>query len=248
MLYANVSQGFKSGGFPAAIAFSIPQLQPFESEQLTAYETGFKSILADGKVLLNVSGYYYDWEDLQAATAVDRIDPVSGQLVRVVVLTNAGDAELSGLEAEFSWLPTDQISLHLGTNFMFERKIVAGNFEGDTPAHTPEFTLNGQISYNSSKSIGGFQPFAQLDYSYQGAQEFILPNTIGAGGSSYSLVNLTLGVNSEDGRWSAYVFARNLFDKTYVSENFGVGSSFLPARTLFGPPRIFGLSLSYAMK
>ncbi len=248
LLYTNVNQGFKSGGFPAAIAFSIPQLQPFESEQLTAYELGFKSTLADGRILFNLVGYYYDWEDFQAATAVDRIDPISGQGVRVVVLTNAGDAELSGTEAEFSWLVTDEITLQAGTNYMFKREIVSGNFAGDTPAHTPELTFTGQVSYNSTSSIKGFHPFAQLDYSYQSEQEFILRNAIGAQGESYSLVNLNLGVLSEDGKWTVSAFARNLFDETYTSENFGVGSSFLPARTLFGPPRIYGISLSYAMR
>lgn len=248
MIYTSVNRGFKSGGFPSAISFTIPQLQPFESEKLTAYELGFKSTLANGRVRFNLMGYYYDWEDFQAATAVDRIDPVSGQGVRVVVLTNAGDAELSGSEAELSWRVTDQVTVMAGANYMFRRKIVSGNFAGDTPAHTPELTANGRISYNSSISIRGFHPFAQVDYRYMGSQQFILRNTPGATGDNYSLVNLNLGVISDDERWTLSAFARNLTDKTYVSENFGPGSSFLPARTMFGPPRIYGVSLSYSMR
>ncbi len=45
MLYANVSKGFKGGGFPASIAFSASNLQPFAPEKIFAYEAGFKATL-----------------------------------------------------------------------------------------------------------------------------------------------------------------------------------------------------------
>ena len=75
LLYASFNRGFKSGGFPASIAFTRNQLLPFVSEELLAYEVGFKSTLLDGNVRFNAAGYYYDWNDMQARAALDRIDP-----------------------------------------------------------------------------------------------------------------------------------------------------------------------------
>jgi len=244
LVYASVNRGFKSGGFPAAIAFSIPQLQPFEEEILTAYEIGFKSSFAQDRGRLNVVGYYYDWEDFQAATAVDRVDPVSGQEVRVVVLTNAGDAEIKGIEAELAYQLSDTVRFQVGANFM-DRDIVSGNFEGDTPAHAPQWNVSGQLGYTATQTFKGLRPFGTVNVSYISEQEFILANSPGAVVDEYTLVDLNLGLVTEDERWTFSGFVRNLTDKTYVSEVFGPGSTFLPTRTLFGPPRIYGASIEY---
>src|SRR5690606_34828351 len=80
LIYASASEGFRGKGFPASIAFSIPQLLPFDEETLFAYEAGFKSTLFDGHIVLNGSFYYYDFEDFQAQTAVDR------EGIRLIVL------------------------------------------------------------------------------------------------------------------------------------------------------------------
>ena len=72
LLYANISRGFKGPGFPATISFSTPQLAPFSSGTLLAYEAGVKSTLANNRLTFNAAGYYYDWKDMQATTAVTR--------------------------------------------------------------------------------------------------------------------------------------------------------------------------------
>ena len=245
LLYASFNRGFKSGGFPAAIAFSYNQLLPFESEELLAYEAGLKSSLLDGAVKFNAAGYFYDWSDMQAVTAVDRIDPVSGQNVRVIVLSNAGDAEIYGVEAEITWQLTPELLVYTGLNAM-DAEITSGQYDGQTPAHAPDFTINGLISYTASQAIVGFRPFAQFDYSYTDSNQFILPNHPGAVQNSYTLLNARIGIRSDDGRWELAGWGRNLSDKVYFSEIFGPASGFLPGRLHYGPPRIFGVSLSYS--
>ena len=244
LFYASFNRGFKSGGFPAAIAFSANQLLPFESEELLAYEAGFKSTLLEGNVKFNASVYYYDWSDMQARTAVDRIDPVSGQEVRVLVLANAGNADIYGVEAEATWQATRELMFYTGFNLM-DAEIKTGNFDGQSPTHAPDFTINGLASYEASQGIAGFRPFAQLDFSYTDKNQFILPNHPGAVQNSYTLLNARLGIRSEDGRWEVAGWGRNLTDKVYLSEVFGPASGFLPGRLHYGPPRIFGVSLSY---
>lgn len=245
LLYASFNRGFKSGGFPASIAFSRNQLLPFKAEELLAYEAGFKSTLLDGNVQFNAAGYYYDWNDMQARAALDRIDPVSGQNVRVITLGTAGDVEIYGAEAELTWQLTPELLVYTGVNLM-DAEIQNGDYEDQTPAHAPDFTINGLVSYTVSQAISGFRPFAQFDWSYTDSNQFILPNHPGAVQNSYTLLNARIGIRSDNGRWELAGWGRNLSDKEYFSEIFGPASGFLPGRLHYGPPRIFGVSLSYS--
>ena len=245
LLYASFNRGFKSGGFPASIAFSRNQLLPFKAEELLAYEAGFKSTLLDGNVQFNAAGYYYDWNDMQARAALDRIDPVSGQNVRVITLGTAGDVEIYGAEAELTWQLTPELLVYTGVNLM-DAEIQNGDYEDQTPAHAPDFTINGLVSYTAPQAISGFRPFAQFDYSYTDSNQFILPNHPGAVQNSYTLLNARIGIRSDNGRWELAGWGRNLSDKEYFSEIFGPASGFLPGRLHYGPPRIFGVSLRYS--
>ena len=62
MLYASHSTGFKSGGINLDVTGGQGT---FDSESIDAYELGFKSTLADGRVTLNAALFYMDMEDFQ---------------------------------------------------------------------------------------------------------------------------------------------------------------------------------------
>lgn len=240
LIYANISRGFKGGGFPAAISFSSDELLPYESETLMAYEAGFKATLADGHVRFNSAFYFYDWQDFQASAAADRAGGV-----RVITVTNAGDAEIYGFEADLVWAPTSEFFFQLGFNWM-DAEIVSGEFKGHTPAHTPKVTLNGIARYDADSAIiGGFKPFVQVDFNYSSEVQFILPNHPGATQEAYTLVNLRFGLKSQDDRWEIAGWIKNVGDKLYRSEVFGPGSGFLPGRIHYGAPSLAGISLSY---
>ncbi len=239
LFYASVNRGFKGGGFPAEISFNPADLAPYEPETLWAYEAGFKSTLADGRLRFNSALYHYDWQDFQASTAIDRAG------IRVIVLSNSGDAEITGLESEIAWVPTDELSFMLGFNWM-DAEIVSGIHEGLTPAHSPEISFNGIARYDSSATVfSDFRPFAQIDVNYTDDTQFILPNHPGAASDAYTLVNLRFGVKSQDDRWEIAGWIQNAGDKLYRSEVFGPGSSFLPGRIHYGAPRLFGISIGY---
>lgn len=242
LVYANVSRGFKGAGFPAAISFSVPELTPYDSETLTAYEVGFKSTFPDSRIRLNAAAYYYDWQDFQASAAQDRADGV-----RVITVTSAGDVEIIGAEVELTWQPVDQLAVQLGLNLM-DADIVSGEYLGQTPAHTPDLSFNGLVRYDASEPLfGEFAAFAQVDFSYTDDVQFILPNHPAATEKAHSVVNLRAGVKSQDGRWEFAGWVKNAGDKLYRSEVFGPGSGFLPGRVHYGPPKLVGVSLSYSM-
>ena len=92
MLFADVSTGFKAGGFNQAVSLSQPnQLQSFAPERITAYTFGIKNRFLDNKLQLNVEAFYWDYKDLQlSAQAFDG----TGNLV--LLTQNAGAARVAG--------------------------------------------------------------------------------------------------------------------------------------------------------
>jgi iron complex outermembrane recepter protein len=238
LLYVSISRGFKGPGYPATIAFSVPQILPFESEELLAYEAGLKSTLANGNLQLNSAAYYYDWNDLQATTAVDR------EGIRLIVLANAGDARVYGLESEATWFAGEELTVRAGLNIM-DAEITTGEFTGDTPVQTPSFMANAIATYSPTAAIAGAQPFAQLDISYRSKIELALANNPAEVQDGYTLVGFRAGLRSADGKWEGAVWADNLTDELYKASSFGAGSTFLPGRIVYAPPRTYGISLSY---
>lgn len=239
LFYFSISRGFKGPGFPATISFSPQQSAPFETETLWAYELGMKSTLADGKLQFNAAAYYYDWQDFQATTAVDR------EGIRLIVLANAGDAEVYGVEAEAFWYATDEFSLRAGVNIM-EAKIKTGEFEGFTPVQSPSFSGTLMASYRPNTTFGSFKPFLNVDYTYRSKIEFALPNNIADAQSGYGLLGLRAGLTSEDGKWEVSVWGRNLTDKLYLSQSFGGDSTFLSGRLVYADPRMYGATLRFS--
>ena len=98
MIYGSYSRGYKGGGFnpPFDPALFPNATRTFEPEFINAFEIGTKSSFADGKFIANLSAFYYDYEGLQIARIVNRTS-----------FNENVDAEITGLEAEFSWAPTD---------------------------------------------------------------------------------------------------------------------------------------------
>ena len=64
--YASFTHGFKSGGFNLDSTAAIGGADPrFASEEVDAYEIGFKSELFDRRLTLNVAGFYEDFDNFQ---------------------------------------------------------------------------------------------------------------------------------------------------------------------------------------
>ena len=97
MAFLSVSKGFKGGSYDNR-ALSTGD-DPIGPEFLTAYEIGYKGTFADGKIQLNAAYYFYDWEDLQL------FESYGG----VPALVNVPGIEISGVEVELKWAPTENL-------------------------------------------------------------------------------------------------------------------------------------------
>lgn len=243
MLYANAARGFKSGGFKGAISFNPLQLVPYYPETLWAYEAGFKSTLFNGTMHFNAAGYYYNWKNFQAYSLVQLAVPV-------VVLNNAGDAHIKGVEAELVWRPVSSLRLSAAANYLHGRIVTFNalpggqNNKGKKLANAPDFTFSGVIRYTAPKIGSSIEPYIQLNANYQSKVFFEIQNNPINSQKAYWLANLRLGATISD-HWDLAAYAKNIFDRTYIAESRFIDLKTFPSSNVYGEPRSFGVSLSY---
>jgi iron complex outermembrane receptor protein len=99
MTYAQFSTGYRGGGVNPR-PFVPEQAVPFDPETLNAYEIGVKSDFFDNRMRVNVSAFFNKYQDIifinssPSATSTQNVTP-----------TNAGDAEIQGVEVELTLRP-----------------------------------------------------------------------------------------------------------------------------------------------
>ena len=76
-----------------------------KTDELTSYEFGLKSYLADRSVRLNATVYHTQIDELQ----VSRFDP--SNVAFLFFIENVGDAETTGLDVDFQWAAGDALLL-----------------------------------------------------------------------------------------------------------------------------------------
>ena len=110
LLYGSIATGFKGGGIQSTTDGSFP----YEPEELTSYEAGFKWTGMNGQLRFNGSAFFYDYKDLQVFQFVNIGTPPTP----VSLLTNASDARTFGAEFELQWLPVENLFINMGLGLL----------------------------------------------------------------------------------------------------------------------------------
>ncbi|MBB5518059.1 TonB-dependent receptor [Amphiplicatus metriothermophilus] len=119
--YASWTRGFKPGGFnPRTLVPGVSLT--FEPEVINAYEAGVKSTLANGRLMANLTGFYYDYSGLQVSRIVSRTS-----------INDNVDATIWGLEGEFVWRPIDALTFNMNASYL---NTEVGEFSAFDP-HNP---------------------------------------------------------------------------------------------------------------
>ena len=143
LVYGSVSTGFKSGGFTGDFTFLDEELLPFDEEEVTAYEVGFKATLAEGKAQLNGAVFYYDYEDIQTFIP---------QPTGAFPLTNADEAEITGAEFDLQWRPAQGWDVRLGLGIL-DTELDDPNL-GDTLPNAADLQYTAAVRYEFAVSDG----------------------------------------------------------------------------------------------
>jgi len=114
LLYASVAKGIKPGGI-STIAGTSPDNGFFDPEKLWNYEIGAKTSWVDGTVIANVAGFYMDYTGKQVTLLEPNPDNAQGN---DLVVRNAGEAEVYGLEFELVVAPTENLTLSAGYTYL----------------------------------------------------------------------------------------------------------------------------------
>jgi iron complex outermembrane receptor protein len=234
--YVGVNRGIKSGGFNMPLGPPVDfSTFPYDGETLYAYEGGFKSTLWD-TTRLNMSVFYYDYEDYQAYT-FDGFVPL---------LFNAS-AESVGAELELITNPIAGLEIMLGAGWIDADvddlpASISPSGEED-PVLAPEWSFNGLVRY-SWDAFGGSIAL-QSDYSWKDDHKFNLAVTPVIEEESYGLWNALVSYTSGSESWYLSVFVKNLNDEEYRSYAFDTTSFFGATEDVPGPERWYGANVRF---
>jgi iron complex outermembrane receptor protein len=104
--YYRYAEGFRSGGF--SIRATDPLRAPFDPEDTTTHELGFKSELFDGRFTFNVAGFKSDLEGAQFSSIITIPTPPGTN----TLILNHGTTELWGAELETRFEITQDIAAY----------------------------------------------------------------------------------------------------------------------------------------
>jgi len=256
--FASATRGFKSGGWNAR--GTEPRLiQPFTAEKVWSYELGMKSDWLDGRLRLNVTGFYTDVTDFQLPSATATATGIT------FITKNFADLENSGAEVELVWAATDALTLFANVGIQDPKY---RNLSPEIQAQLQECQdrlANGQPTTNFC-GAGIVTPDGKIaepvrapdtytlgvNYSWQITSGLALvPNVyatkfsdhnVGTSGTAASLVDsytiLNAGLTLQADAWSVAANCRNCTNETYVH-------SVLPPYQYLGDPRTWGVTFRY---
>ena len=238
-LYFSYSEGFKGGSFdPRALTTAAPDLDGdgtvsaqdifdfmrFEPETVKSYEIGWKSSMLDNRLKTSLAVFFADYEDVQIPGSVafdSNGDGINDTFAGVT--TNAGKAELPGVEFEGLFRANDYWSFGWAIGYLdaeYKEFIDAtGTNVADQAVfqNTPEWTASGTVTFETPLSLfgasGNFVVITALSYRDKTSQ-FEFPNAL-LDQESYTLWDLSLVWEDDDGRWRAGIHGKNLTDEEY---------------------------------
>tara|TARA_R110000751_G_scaffold81125_6_gene163524 strand:+ start:2512 stop:5037 length:2526 start_codon:yes stop_codon:yes gene_type:complete len=245
VLFASVTQGYKSAATPVNAASKSEQNAPATQESLLAYEVGVKASLFDQRMQANAALFYYDYEDKQLAAFFP--DPIYKALSR---LQNIPTAEAYGLDAEVTYLISEELTAVGGLTLLHTEigdfDTVDGfglpvNRQGDPFLYSPETVASLALLYDRPISADlGVR--ASLSGRWQSESTAGTPDDPLYDIDSYGLLNGSIGIYSLDDHWDLSVWGKNLTDEYYwqqITSNANVVLRFA------GMPRTYGASLTY---
>jgi len=245
MGYAQFSTGYKSGGFASSACDD-----PFKPENLDAYEIGFKSEMAGGRVRINGAVYYYDYSDLQ----------VEQGLGTSIVVENA-DAEIKGLDLDVLFVATDQLLLSAAvalidseyTKFVnidsIDHPTLLQDVSGNPLLRAPEWSFVAGAQYDMPLADGAnliLRTDLLFSDSYQ-TREF---NNPADKQPSYHNVNAIASYTSASETWAFSMWVKNLTDEEVLQNSVEVstlvGTGAYGVRgTTYNLPRMFGADIEF---
>ncbi len=232
-LYAAYKTGYKSGGIsnPSLLTadFTEENLK-FKPEKAKGGEIGFKGRMLDRRMQVQLTGYYYEYTNLQVSSF--------NAPTNTFQIRNAGSVIVQGVEGNLDWSPVSGLMLQTsvgyndahykefpnapcGTQVDFgcSATVQTRDLAGYALARAPRWS--GLVSASYDFEVGrnlkiGLNSGVTFSSSYY-TQENDDP---AARQGRYALINAGARVYSKDDRWELALIGRNLGNKYLIGYSF----------------------------
>lgn len=232
--YVSYGHSFRPGVFAVGVTVALdPSLLLTKDETSDGGEVGVKFNLFDGKVSLNVAGFYQKFKNyLSYYPAFHTASKGDGTIDSAIApLPFTGNAISQGAEMQLSVRPNRNIDLSVNASYAnahYDNAEVPCNTydssgnptvplgqqistckSNDRLAQIPKFNLsaNGEVRL----PVGSVTPFLRGLVTYRPGFTSLRDNYKY---SDYVKMDLFMGVRGENGRWEVNLFAKNLLNQT----------------------------------
>ncbi len=238
LFYASYSRGYRAPSFNAQAFFDPAELSTAKAEKIDAFEVGAKMQFADRRITLNTSLFHYNYRNQQY---IDVNPATAAQQLR-----NIPKSRIMGGEAELSARVIDDVTLRASVGLL-NAKIRRGTLDGvsirgNRLANSPELSLTGGFDATVLKG-----EFGRLglhgDLSYISSAHFNVANVPRLKQGGYALLSGGIRWESDDGRWNASIWGKNLTNKLYFTARGDLLAGFGFDYNHIGPPRTFGITV-----
>ena len=242
LAYARYARAAKGGGYNAE--FMLAGLDNFEYDQETvdSYELGLKTTVLDDTLRINLALFQMNFDDYQVFQFLESASGATS-----LQLTNAGQVTSEGLEAEVTWVPTENLKFVANGTFInasydeFENPGDGASFTGNDLPYAPElkYFLAAQYLLNVGTGSIAFD----VDYSWVDEQ-FTDPGNLEVDKiGDYGLLGARVSYTPAAGNWELALWGRNITDEEYNKVN---NDNFLGTpRTTWGDPQLYGATFTY---
>ena len=236
MYFASYKEGYKSGGFDGSYTAGgvvANGVNSFEPEEVSGYELGLKSSLVEGQVIFNLTGYWYDYKDLQVATY--------DTAARSFGTGNAAKSQVRGIEIETKYYPQEApgLELHASANFndaTFD-EFLAQCYKSQSQAMGCDNDINPSTGFGNTQDLSGVQlrkapkvtatvggyyetsvasnlmmSFSS-DLSYSGKYNYGTDYQPYTEQKSFTKVDASIRLFTNNNQWELALIGRNLSDK-----------------------------------
>ena len=248
IVYGSYSEGFHSGGF-FGVNQNIRDFERdiYEPELAESFEIGYKAMLLDSRLRLNITAFRNEFSDKQESSI--QVDPETKTVA--TVFDNVADATYQGIELETEFVVSQNLKVFFNYGYLdaeydaFETDINAADgvaLVEDasflTPRNAPEFTMGFGGTVSFPIGAGDLEIYAK--YSKIDDVETNLLNVTNTQIDARKDVTASIGYYAD--KYSVVVYGRNLTDEQ--------DEEFFPVATLFAVGslsrgRQIGAELSY---
>lgn len=234
-LYASANNGFKGGGWQGKPASAAAANVSFNPEFAWSYEVGAKTEWFDNRLRANLAAFHIDYKDLQVRS-------VNADCVCIVV-SNAGDAKIQGVELELQAHLAENFNLWLSGSYLDTEYVdyvdsLGIVFSGNTMQRTPETSFYVGADY-AIPNFGPWNLSMRVDYRWQDKMFWSVDNRNFE--PSFGQLGARVSYTSPDRRYAVSLWGKNLSNQVYRER---VSALFSDEYSTMGPPRFYGAELT----